>query len=486
MTIEIERISMEIDVASDKKDEAKLSALIEECKKILQEDEDESAVVCYFLANAYSGLRKINHKSNISNIWLFEQSEVFQEIYYLRRAILANDFNDINVQYKMAIFTNLGSAFSRYGRPVLALEYFNKALNLNKDSVIFAMALCNKAICLENYAKLNYNRSHNDLIARYSYFNYKDGHEQLGRYINGYDSEYYQRVRNDAFQHMNEIEGRLTKKWLKEDIDLNDYQLRKYKNEQLYRHWVLDNKLFLNPINDLGNFNIATHDPLNLPNLLVGIDSRFPKYITYFNQIKQEYTSCRVLLYEGIQCLTRDFYDKEISIIDDYDYNQYNIHTEKIKLSFRGFYSLLDKIANFINDYFALGIDKRFVNFRIIWKHKEKFKNSENLALRGLYLISKDLYFDGGEISKEFMRVAEPEAKEISEIRNHLEHKFMSLKVIDVKRYVNNTDRERCFHITQDNLENKTIKLAKLVREAIIYLSFTVHTEEVKKKPNNG
>ncbi len=479
---EILKIGEKIDSACDKNDKDALLAIIIRCKEIL--NKQELAIICYFLANAYSSLRKIKHKSSADDIWKFEQAELFQEIYYFRRAILANDFDDIDIADQTATFTNLGNSFSHYGRPILALEFFDKALSLNKNNVNFAMALCNKAKCLESYEGLNYDLGHKDLILRDAYFNYKNGYNELQHYISGYDSQYYQKIRNDVFKSINKIEGRLTKERLKKDTDLNDYQLRKYKNGKLYRRWVLSKQLFLNPINDLDNFNTATYDPLNLPNLTTEISRGFPKYITYFNQIKQEYISYRVLLYEGLELIAKGFYDKEKSIIDDYDYNLYNIHIEKIKLSFRGFYSLLDKIANFINQYFDLGIKENQVSFRKIWKDKDGFKNPENLALRGLYLISKDLYFDSDKTSKEFIHVAEPEAKEINKIRNYLEHQFISVKMWSHARDENS--RERCFYITQDDLENKTIKLAKLTREAIIYLSFAVHIEELKKNTNNG
>ena len=47
--------------------------------------------------------------------------------------------------------------------------------------------------------------------------------------------------------------------------------------------------------------------------------------------------------------------------------------------------------------------------------------------------------------------------------------------------FTNIEDRKRNFSISQDELEEKTIHLAKLVREALIYLSFSVHIEEKEK-----
>lgn len=99
-------------------------------------------------------------------------------------------------------------------------------------------------------------------------------------------------------------------------------------------------------------------------------------------------------------------------------------------------------------------------------------------------MISKDLFYSD-EDSKEFLSVLEPEADKLSEIRHHLEHKFMSIKVLDVARYETVRDRERNFYITEDDLELKTLHLAQLAREAMIYLSFAVHIQE-SQKSNDG
>jgi len=238
-------------------------------------------------------------------------------------------------------------------------------------------------------------------------------------------------------------------------------------------------------MNDIGNHSIAAHDPLNLPNLFSDIDSGFPKYITYFNQMKQEYITYRHLLYEGIREKTNEFYDCNTALTDDYDYNLYDIDTEKIKLAFRGFYSIFDKIAYFLSEYFDLPHGEK-VDFRKVWKNntnpKElnpKFDGLSNLALRGLYFISKDIFSLKDDTS--FITVVEPEAVEINDIRNHLEHKFINIKLIDFRKYQIENNREQSKQITRDDLENKTLHLARLAREAMIYLSFAVHIEENKK-----
>jgi hypothetical protein len=199
-------------------------------------------------------------------------------------------------------------------------------------------------------------------------------------------------------------------------------------------------------------------------------------------------------LYEGISQKTQKFYDQETSITDDYDYNTYNINIENIKLAFRGFYSIFDKISFFINEYFCIGLKETKVDFRKVWYDFDKqnkprniksiFNESENLALRGLYLISKDLFYSD-ENSREFISVLEPEAEKLSDIRHHLEHKFINIKILDITHYKPVDDRERNFYITEEHLEVKTLHLAQLAREAMIYLSFAVHIEELRKN-NDG
>jgi len=490
ITLKIDEVAQIIDDACDKNDEIILQQQIKKITDHVEtlEDSEEKVRLYYFLSNAWSGLRQINHDQNKKNIWKLEQQEVFKEIYYLRKAISQKYFNESDINLKLDIYTNLANCFNHYGRTINALKYYDKALLLDKH---FFMALANRAKCFETYAGLDYDYSHQDFFLRYAYFDYTKANKSLNSLlkIDFSDKLYYASLQDNIKLSIHNIENHLTKVWINKTINLNDYKLGEDENEKDYRKWVLENKLFLNPMNDIGNYTIAVHDPLNLPNLTTTVS--FPKYITYFNQIKQEYISYRHLFFEGYRETTNFFYDKDTMITDDYDYNLYNINIEKIKFSFRGFYSLFDKIANFMNDYFELSLSDREVDFRRIWYkriNKQQilnplFQQSENLGLRGLYLISKDLFFNNQDLeSKEFIDVIEPEAQEINKIRNYLEHKFIMIKMFDINQSEEINERERPFYITQNELVNKTMKIAQLSREAIMYLSFAVHIEEEKKE----
>lgn len=493
-------LEVAIDNACDTNDIDELNTIISIHSEFTDtiEESIEKTYSYYLLGNAWNGIRNIEHEKNVSKAWKLEQEEVFKEIYYFRKAIQQDAFKDLDLSTRLALYVNLGNAFNHYGRTINAIKYFDKAIALKfwHQNVVnhpnYFMALINKGLALEYYSRLDYDGGHKEFFIKFAYKNFKEAIPTVDNYLekNNLDKEYYQNIKDNIISKIIWYEKQFSSDNLK-DIDyFLNYKNKFSRNENEYRKWCLSNKLFLSPLNDLGNYDISTHDPLNLPNITTKIKEGFPKIITNFNQLKQEYISYRHLLFEGINEKTSKYYDKETSITYDYDYNLYDINIEKIKMAFRGFYSIFDKIANFIYEYFIYVETEKKIDFRNIWlvkngKINDVFNEAENLALRGLYLISKDLFFiKDDENSKKFLEVLEPEAQKINDIRNHLEHKFISIKLIDTTILEDNKERERNFSISQDELEEKTIHLAKLAREAMIYLSFAVHIEEFKKENN--
>ena len=111
----------------------------------------------------------------------------------------------------------------------------------------------------------------------------------------------------------------------------------------------------------------------------------------------------------------------------------YSMAAEYLKIAFRCSYSLFDKIAYFVNAYSSIEFPERSANFRGLWfdvddgKAKSSlnvrtlFEASRNWPLRGLFSLSRDL--DAPDLQV----VAQPDAKELADTRNHLEHKHLKL-----------------------------------------------------------
>lgn len=110
------------------------------------------------------------------------------------------------------------------------------------------------------------------------------------------------------------------------------------------------------------------------------------------------------------------------------DYPAFGFGVERMKMAFRGAYAAFDKVAFLLNAYLKLGHPDRQVNFRNLWFVKGKGKalhpaldGMANWPLRGLFWLSKDIFED------DFREVTEPDAQALYDLRNHLEHKFVSV-----------------------------------------------------------
>ena len=416
------------------------------------------------------------------NPWGWEQPERQKAIVCLRRCINAPGFKEIDDFRRCQIYTNLANQLNTAGRPVDAIEYWDRALS---EHEMFGMALGNKGYGLLTYAKAMYDQSHRAIFLKLAY-------DLLNTSLS--DKAYYESMgyhpAMDFFKgQIQWIKRVVQPKYLAEPIKFGNFSMGSSKTEISYRQWCLNNKLFLNPLNDVTNDSVANHDILVLPSYITARENP-PSYLGFFNQIKQEFSSARWLLYEGIHPKGTHFSDKGVFLYDTLDYSSYSLAAEKIKIAYRVIYSLFDKIGYFLNDYMQLRIKK--VYFRSVWYEKgdtnsrvisSKFLQSKNWPFRGLFWLSKDLYDD------KFATEMEPDAKALSEIRNHLEHKYLKVHEILAPKHTSDFSEEDnwidrlwedqlAYSISRQDFENKTLRLLKLARAALIYLCLGMRSEE--------
>jgi hypothetical protein len=154
---------------------------------------------------------------------------------------------------------------------------------------------------------------------------------------------------------------------------------------------------------------------------------------------------------------------------------------EKVKSAYRVSYSIFDKVAFFINEYMTLGIKEKDVSFRRLWRESEnkpirrEFDSTENWGSCALYWLAKDLF------EQENDEVAEPQARGLCTIRNHLEHKY--LRVTEAEGPLAPPE-DLAFMVSRKEFEKKTVHLLRLARSALIYLVIGVRFEEERRKPS--
>jgi len=414
--------------------------------------------------------------------WAFQTEELSNEIFHLRKAISLPGFKNLPNKSKFRIYTNLGNTFSTVGRFIEAHEYWNKILDIDDD---FSMALGNKGRILHNYSWYLFNDSWRKILLAFSYNN-------LGKALQKKENIEATETVEHFEQILKKTEPYVAEKYRSTLPNLNTLKLKGTKKLNAYRKWASKNGLFINPLNDICTGSIACSDGLTLPPISIEHNTP-PTSILLFNQIKQEFATARFTFYKATKNRRPHYSDIDVllSEADDptlliYNPDTYSYNIELLKITFRVSYSILDKIAYLLNDYLKLNHYRNDVDFRNLWyidKNKDKklkpfFEKSNNWPLRGLYWLSKDFQ----EIEGDYNEVIEPDAKEIAMIRNFIEHR--AFRVFDrlPPNDIDNSKKSQSYIITRKEFEQKTLKVLKLTRAAIMYLSLAINQEEKKKE----
>ncbi|HEX4196312.1 MAG TPA: LA2681 family HEPN domain-containing protein [Caulobacteraceae bacterium] len=437
----------------------------------------------YFRANLWNSRRKMRSDTNG---WAWRSAEADNEILELRRAIGHSGFAKLHALERAQLLTNLGNALNHIGRFVEAIEAWDRALAFEPR---LAMANGNRGLGLSYYASALYDSGHNAVLAVAAL-------DALTRAIApdalveslGLDPALAMFGRKKA-----SLDGHFGEAAVADAANLDGYSLGRGRREQAYRRWCLNNRLFLNPLNDVGPHAIAGQDVMTLPSITVeGLDGGPgpPAVIHYFNGLKQEFATARYTLYEGVTDRGVHFSDRCVLLYNTLDYPAFGLGVERVKMAFRSAYALLDKIGLLLNVYLGLGHGERQVSFRNLWfkggKGKELHPALDGLAnwpLRGLYWLSKDVFEDA------FRLVTEPDAQLLYELRNHLEHKFVGVRddiLLAITRSAVAEAPPGMFAITFDQLAARTLRQLKLVRAALIYLALGIHAEERRRKSGRG
>ena len=335
--LDVNRISMGLDAASDEKNEVALNKFIEEIKELLSStylDPFLKQILYYDLGNAYSALDSIRNR-NKHKIWNYNNTEHLNAIKAYRNcANIETDEYPERENILIQCYTNLGNLFSESGRIIYAIYAWKKAMEINSE---FGMAQGNLGIGLIEYAKNLYDDSHIFLIFKYA-------HSLLTKAF--ISNDVYPDAK-DAFNSYKEFVEKSIKKEDLEKTDKFENYFNQLSSEELnYRKWVLSKSLFLNPLNDIYFDSFVAQDIIHLPNMIAPANEP-PKYHGLFNEIKQQYVSARYFYYLYLQkkdVFEKHFSDNENLLVDTLDYSLYGIEHEFLRTAYKSLYSILDKL----------------------------------------------------------------------------------------------------------------------------------------------
>jgi tetratricopeptide (TPR) repeat protein len=477
---ETEKIAKELDDAIIAKDFVTLNERINDALTLSKrEDAVSKAIIYYCLGTAYGDLHSIGGTES--------EESLKKQLYFYRKSITqlyalectTSEFSLFINKYKTNAHINYGNALCRCGRIISAIDQYKKALDLQPG---FGMAHGNLAKAYKDYSIIEFDPGHQKYFHHFSYKHFQIALEctDPNTYL---EAKSFFKVQIDQFRP-EYIESFLSKELIIPQFNIPDLE------ELAYRTWAVENNLFLNTLNDLPPAELCfACDVLQLPEMIDSHDGK-PIFHGMFNQIKQEYVFARYQYYAALQEAVKPHYaDKDTHLINFADYPQYSMRIEQVKSSFKTLFSLLDKMAFFLNSYFDLGIKERDVSFSSIWKsersgkHHYEYKNtlnySDNCALSSLYWISRDLY-DSFEDSPN------PRLERIKEVRHALEHKYVKITKDRIPDIEKSKIDDLALYVDEEELYDLTMQLMHVVREAIICLSLSVHIEEQSREKQNG
>lgn len=478
----INRLGLLVDLAFEFDEEAGTDCALEWAEVVAARDdlsEVQTALFQYVWANAWGGRQHRRHR-DADVAWAWDQPELARQILHLRTALHSPGFDQLDRMRRCQILTNLANILNTTGRFVEALDLWARALIVDR---LFWEAQGNRAHALLHYSDAIYDDGHRGVFLVAAY----DGLTQTLADEADHDPNGHPA----ALAHFRDLHERLEDQFdideLRTGFDRDRHSLGRGKTEVSYRRWVLRERLFLNPLNDIGPDPIAANDVLSLPSFRLPFDEP-PVVIGLYNQMKQEFASARWLLWEAMQDSGPHLSDRGVLLINTLDYPAYSLAVEKLKFAFRAAYSIFDKIGFFLNHYLRIGEKPAAVDFRRIWKGKDQalrpvFEGATNLPLRGLYWLSKDLYEEQGER-------LDPDVRALKELRNHLEHRYVKVHEMGpIPASIGGRDPfadTLALSISRSDFQAKTLRVVKMARAALIYLSLGMQAEERRREAADG
>lgn len=459
-------IGLLVDVSTDLRDEEGLKRAIAWADELRERDLSPPAEtrLHYRIANAHSQIRKLSWESD--DPWVWDDARLEEEILHFRKALNPEGAEAVPKFEEAQIYTNLGNVLSEVGRVIEAIDAWDTALDRKPG---FPPARGQIGIELVSYSQAHHDPGHQALFLRMAY-------DELEAALEG-DIHPEMVRRFESYHRL--IENVLTPEALETEPDLYEFSPGESEREEAYREWCLENRLFLNPLNDLGAYPIAARDVLHLPSVTDGDDGRIISCVGLYNHMKQEFVSARYLLYRGIHREEPHFSDRDVTLINTLDYPSHAFSVENVKAAYRISYSIFDKIGFFLNHYFDRGIADHLVSFRTVWESSPHsgtltplFDGRENWALRGLYWLSKDLQYKSGMYAEDSL---EPGAEELSDVRNALEHRYLKLHS---SLWGGESDDSLAKSLKRDVFEDKAVEMMGRVRASLIYLALAIRQEE--------
>jgi tetratricopeptide (TPR) repeat protein len=422
-----------------------------------------SVVYHYNVANGLSSLWHIRWQNSLPKGEI-DDSHLHAKTHYRKAIDLALKWPDaVDTHLKSQLLVNFANCLDSIGRSVEAVRWYDEALTLNP---LMGEALGNKGITLHHLAFLSHGRTHLFLL------------EAQRLLKTALENSRHPRMTVPFREHYDEITRVIQgHEFIHAEEDLPP-QPKSAFQEFLIQFCVTHN-LYLTPAVFVGsNQTVVYGDPMFINHMVAPIDdnSKFERYVTFLNQIKQDYILARYFLIQSqYRSETIDLIDRDVALYYPIDYSLDGAYIQLLKASMAAAVNVLDKIASFVHDYCRVSsIADRDVKFRNIWSMprtpyvlRPELGAKKNLLLTALLDLSLDVR-KGGYYER------------VYEYRNALTHRFLVVHDILISPQ-ENSDIQR---VVLDEFVQDCILAMQIARAAVMYLVMFVNVQEDRTEGN--
>lgn len=470
------RYALISDRLMDAQDWDKLGTFVQELETYVEtHGTKEYAPIYYYIGTIYGELANHARDRNQEDMVPAEMDDRKRANYYSRKAM---ELLDDDEPLLLFVYTNYANNLDSCGRVIEALRMYRKAVERNPK---FAMAVGNYGRALDFLADIVNDEGHYRELHCYAY-------QAMDTALKMNDPNMHEAAIACFSQMVEQYpeQTQIPREYLQREIC---YPAKSWNSdeESHYRIWCLTHNLFLNPLNEvLDSPRAFAHDPLTIirytePVAPVGdsLTARGepPKYFAMLNQLKEEYIYARFLCYEGLHKYGDvHFADKDVRLSNGLDYANYSIRLEQLKSAYRILFSLFDQLAFFVNAFWNMGYEEHRASADTIFR-SERFPNG-NCALTAMRWTYTEFYERFGNAEKASER-------ELKDLRNALEHKFVKIHEYSWDRTLK-LEPDGFYHTDEKQFMNYTLRLLQLTRENIMYLVYAVGIHERRHRKDGA
>lgn len=410
----------------------------------------------YDIATCYNEIYSIRLQEEGANI--FDCEDIIKQGFKYAQKASATD---------PRVLTNLGNIYDEVGRPVEAINCYERALRRDEG---FGMAIGNKAIVVETLAPLT---RYSTMYMVYAHQLYQSAFAHQQSIIDVGGPEVLEIFQN----HDTKIVGRFTEsghdELLNKDLRHDHYDESSMSDfVKFYTDFCIHHDLYLS-LHIYDKTASASVGDAVIPKLITPIDDKGEQYVHdimfRLNEIIEVYVTARMSLVQS-QYTNPDFsaISNQTGLANLLDYSVSNIYVGHLKSAYKEAFSALDKIAVLINHYLGLGLPEERCYYRNVWYEldekgeigdppiiKDKVK-AEGYRLFGLYLLCQELC-----------------GSKYSHIRNALTHRYLR-----VYRAVQGPKGTYMF----EDLTRTAIDVLYKIKCAIMYTSLFIESKEGSKQ----